>query len=200
MLIWDGELKAAMCHRRLREKPPWGGVSVFSETIPMDHGLVQESFALLKAMGWQGVAMVEFKTDRRDGDAKLMEVNGRFWGSLQLAIDAGMNFPLLLCRAVTGEKLSPQFEYKIGTQCRWLLGDLDQLLIRLTHSRTPSGSPMPGVSRAAACLAFLNFFHWNSRSEVQRFEDFRPGWYELKAYVRDLVGLSKSNREAVCAH
>lgn len=200
ILIWNGELKAAMCHRRLREKPPWGGVSVYSETISPDQTLVQKSFALLKAMDWQGVAMVEFKTDRRDGGAKLMEVNGRFWGSLQLAIDAGMNFPLLLCRAAMGENISPQLEYQAGVKCRWLLGDLDHLLIRLRHSHTPSGSPMPGVSRLRACLSFLNFFQRNSRSEVQRFEDFRPGWFEAKAYVRELLGLSNAHGEAAHAH
>ena len=40
--------------------------------------------------------MVEFKLDARDGVAKLMEINGRFWGSLQLAVDAGVDFPAIL--------------------------------------------------------------------------------------------------------
>ena len=42
---------------------------------------------------WHGVAMVEFKRDERDDTPRLMEINGRFWGSLQLAIDAGVDFP-----------------------------------------------------------------------------------------------------------
>ncbi len=200
LLIWNGELKAAFCHRRLREKPPWGGVSVYCESVPLDKSLVEKSFALLRALDWQGVAMVEFKMDNRDGRPKLMEVNGRFWGSLQLAIDAGMDFPLLLYRAALGDNIPPQLDYKVGVKSRWLLGDLDHLLIRLAHSHGPNGSSMPAGSRLRACLNFLNFFESNSRSEVQRFEDIRPGWFEMKSYMRSLLGLSSRHREAVRAH
>ena len=64
LLSWNGELKAAFCHRRLREKPPWGGVSVYRESIPFDEEIVEKSFTLLQAIGWQGPAMVEFKVDQ----------------------------------------------------------------------------------------------------------------------------------------
>jgi len=69
LLLWDGQLKAAFCHRRLREKPPWGGPSVYCESISLDKVLVQKSLGLLQVIGWQGPAMVEFKVDRRDGQA-----------------------------------------------------------------------------------------------------------------------------------
>jgi predicted ATP-grasp superfamily ATP-dependent carboligase len=183
VLIWNGELKAAFCHRRLREKPPWGGVSVYCESLPLDYSLVEKSYALLKAVGWHGVAMVEYKVDRRDGQAKLMEVNGRFWGSLQLAIDAGMNFPMLLYRHAMGEDVKPQFEYKAGIKSRWLLGDLDHLLIRLTHSPQLNGVGNRGVSRLGAFLNFLKLYERGLRYEVFRLDDPGPGWVELKAYL-----------------
>ena len=126
LLLWNGELKAAFCHRRLREKPPWGGPSVYCESAALDEKLVEQSLRLLQAIGWQGPAMVEFKMDQRDGFAKLMEINGRFWGSLQLAIDAGVNFPLLLFRLAMGENVPAQFDYAVGIRSRWLLGDLGQ--------------------------------------------------------------------------
>ena len=47
---------------------------------------------LLDELNWHGVAMVEFKVTE-DGTPYLMEINTRFWGSLQLAIDAGVDFP-----------------------------------------------------------------------------------------------------------
>ena len=187
LLIWDGELKAAFCHRRLREKPPWGGVSVYRESIALDEKLVEESAALLKALGWKGAAMVEFKVDERDGQAKLMEINGRFWGSLQLAIDAGMDFPLLLYRLACGENVAPQFQYEVGVKSRWLLGDLDHLLIRLRHSGPPNGLPGPSVSRFRACLDFLKLYERKMYYEILRFDDPRPGWFELKSYVRDTL-------------
>ena len=46
-----------------------------------------------RRLKWHGVAMVEFKRDARDGVSKLLEINGRFWGSLQLSVDAGVDFP-----------------------------------------------------------------------------------------------------------
>lgn len=186
LLVWNGELKAAFCHRRLREKPPWGGVSVYRESIPSDDELVEKSFALLQALSWQGPAMVEFKLDRRDGQAKLMEVNGRFWGSLQLAIDAGINFPLLLYRLVNEENVPAQFNYKVGVKSRWLLGDLDHLLIRLTHSGEANGFSPYDTSTLRACLDFMKLYERDLYYEVFRFEDRGPGWYEWRSYVREL--------------
>jgi predicted ATP-grasp superfamily ATP-dependent carboligase len=200
LLVWDGQLKAAFCHRRLREKPPWGGASVYCESIALDEELVQKSFALLQAIGWQGPAMVEFKLDRRDGRAKLMEVNGRFWGSLQLAIDAGINFPLLLYRLANEGDVPAQFDYKLSVKSRWLLGDLDHLLIRLTHARELNGFSDSQASRLRACLDFLKFYERGLRYEVFRFEDPGPGWFECKSYIRELFRQFGQRTEASSAH
>ena len=187
LLIWNGELKAAFCHRRLREKPPWGGVSVYRESISLDREMVDKSFRLLQAFGWQGPAMVEFKVDNRDGQLKLMEVNGRFWGSLQLALDAGMNFPLLYYRLAMGENPPGQFDYRVGVRSRWLLGDLDQLLIRWKHSAGQNGFSGQEPSKLRASLDFMKFYEPNLHYEILRFDDLAPGWYECKAYVRALM-------------
>ncbi len=200
LLVWNGELKAAFCHRRLREKPPWGGPSVYRESIAFDEEMVKKSLRLLQAIGWQGPAMVEFKVDNRDGQSKLMEVNGRFWGSLQLAIDAGMNFPLLLFRLATGEDVPTQFDYKVGVKSRWLLGDLDHLLIRLTHRTGGNGLVDDGVSRLRACRNFLKFYERNTRYEVFRWEDRGPGWRECKTYIRDLLRSGGNRKETIRAH
>src|SRR5262244_1944024 len=112
LFVWNGELKAAFCHRRLREKPPWGGVSVLRDSVPYDAQVVNDSFRLLQTLGWdRGAAMVEYKRDSRDGRLKLMEINGRFWGSLQLAIDAGMDIPAMAYQAVHGQDVAPQANY-----------------------------------------------------------------------------------------
>ena len=199
LLVWNGELKAAFCHRRLREKPPWGGPSVYRESVAFDEEMVRKSLRLLQEIGWQGPAMVEFKVDNRDGLLKLMEVNGRFWGSLQLAIDAGMNFPLLLFRLATGEDVPAQFDYKVGVRSRWLLGDLDHLLIRLTH-RGGNGLGNDGVSRLRACRDFLKFYQRNTHYEVFRWEDRGPGWQECKTYIHDLRRLPEKRKEKARAH
>jgi predicted ATP-grasp superfamily ATP-dependent carboligase len=195
LLIWNGELKAAFCHRRLREKPPWGGVSVYRESMPLDREIVEKSYRLLQQCGWQGPAMVEFKVDNRDGQLKLMEVNGRFWGSLQLALDAGMNFPLLYYRLAIGENAPAQFDYKPGVRSRWLLGDLDQLLIRWTHPAGKNGMSGPQPSKLRASLDFMKFYEPDLHYEIFRFEDPAPGWFEAKVYVRALAHLPERKAE-----
>ena len=182
LLLWDGELKAAFCHRRVREKPPSGGVSVLCESLPVDERLLDQSLRLLKAMQWQGVAMVEYKLDRRDNCAKLMEVNGRFWGSLQLAIEAGINFPLMLYSLATGKKVTPQLSYRSGVKSRWLLGDLDHLMLRLKHSDNRFSAD--GPSRLRACLKFLKLYEKDMYYEVFKLDDPRPGWVEARHYLR----------------
>ncbi len=185
LLIWNGEIKAAFCHRRLREKPPWGGVSVYSESLPLDRELVEKSHRLLTALGWEGAAMVEFKVDPRDRQPKVMEVNGRFWGSLQLAVDAGIDFPLLLYRCARGENFPPQWDYRTGIKERWFLGDLDHTLIKLMRSQAPDGTKYSWGSRVRSTWNFLKPFEKGRRSEVQRLDDPAPGWHELKRYLRN---------------
>jgi predicted ATP-grasp superfamily ATP-dependent carboligase len=188
LLLWRGELKAAFCHRRLREKPPWGGVSVLRESLPLDAELVRQSEQLLRALDWEGAAMVEYKRDRRDGRAKLMEVNGRFWGSLQLAVDAGLDFPLLVYRLALGEDVAPAMAYRAGVKSRWLLGDLDHLLTVLRAKSVANGRPRMEASRLGAVARFFNFFDPKTHGEVQRWSDRAPGWYECRRWLTETFG------------
>lgn len=190
LLLWNGELKAAFAHRRLREKPPWGGVSTLCESVALDDGLVSRSLSLLRHMKWDGVAMVEFKVDRRDDIPKLMEVNGRLWGSLQLAIDAGIDFPVLLYRLASGEDVAPQLSYKLGVRSRWFWGDFDQLFIRL---KAQGGSIHGSPSKARATLDFMKLIQSNTRYDVFRFNDPGPGWFETRSYLRENLGWNRKH-------
>lgn len=119
-----GRVKASFVHKRLREYPVSGGASTLRVSVRHDD-IYESALALLKAMDWFGVAMVEFKIDPRDGQPKLMEINPRFWGSLALAVHAGVNFPFLLYRMALKEHFQPVQTYRLGVRCRWMLpGDL----------------------------------------------------------------------------
>ena len=104
LLVWKGELRATFAYRRIREKPPSGGVSVLRESVQADPCLVESSLRLLQELDWSGVAMVEFKIEEATQTPFLMEVNGRLWGSLQLAVDSGVDFPALLVDAALGSE------------------------------------------------------------------------------------------------
>jgi predicted ATP-grasp superfamily ATP-dependent carboligase len=167
-------------HKRLREKPPQGGVSVLSESVYLDPQLLDNAKKLLGAAKWHGVAMVEFRV-ANDGIPYLMEVNTRFWGSLQLAIDAGVDFPELLYRITNGETPPAQQPYKTGIRLRWLLGDLDSLYLVLKSSQYPISVKLIRIRD------FLTPHLFSTRHEVNRMGDLNPAFTELKQYVRDLM-------------
>jgi len=169
----DGDdVLATFAHRRIREKPPSGGVSVLCESASVDPVAKKHAVALLKAMGWRGVAMVEFKQNDADGSLRLMEINGRFWGSLQLAIDAGVDFPALAVDVALGRKRGPVETYRVGTRSRWLWGDVDAMLALLFRSRAQLNLPDSHPGRWRTLLSFLQ--PWGTRYELERTDDLRP--------------------------
>jgi len=177
-------------HRRLREKPPSGGVSVVSESIPLDDEMVGYAGKLLSAVGWQGIAMVEFKRDQRDGKAKLMEINGRFWGSLQLAIDCGIDFPVLLLDQLQGIDLpTQQINYPVGHKLKWFFGTLDHLLIRVKQSADQLNLPPESPSKWQAVAEFIKIFEKNTSFDVYDQEDPEPFWFEARSYARHALKL-----------
>jgi predicted ATP-grasp superfamily ATP-dependent carboligase len=127
LLMREGEPRAIFQHRRLKELPYRGGYSVLAVADAPDPRLVKASISLLRAMKWDGIAMVEYKVNSRTGEAVLLEVNGRYWGSLGLPIAAGIDFPLYHWQLVHGEAPNVPTSYRVGTRWRWTAGYLARL-------------------------------------------------------------------------
>lgn len=175
--IYDhGEPVAYFAHRRIRELPPEGGMSVLSESVGIAPELKRVAERLLVSATWHGVAMVEFRVDER-GTPYLLEVNTRFWGSLQLAIDASIDFPKLLWQITTGQPVTSVENYRIGQRLRWFLGDLDSLILTFKSRNDSVGQKIKHL------ITFVMPRFAGQRHEVNRFGDFRPAWTELKQYV-----------------
>jgi predicted ATP-grasp superfamily ATP-dependent carboligase len=179
-LYHHGRPAAFFSHRRVRERPPWGGVSVLSESIPLCPVAQRYATQLLDALGWHGVAMVEFKQDVRDGVPKLMEINGRFWGSLQLAIDAGVDFPALLVDGVRGDLPLPS-PYRIGVRNRWFWGDVDSLILTMAGRTAPGAN---GASRMRALVEFMKLGGRNLYYENPKLGDLKPWWFESVSWFK----------------
>lgn len=179
-----GQCVALFSHRRIREKPPSGGVSVMRESAPLDPVAASYATRLLDSLGWHGVAMVEFKRDERDGTPHIMEINGRFWGSLQLAIDAGLDFPGLMLRIADGKTVAPAPPYRVGVRSRWLWGDIDALLMLLFKPEERLKLPPEQRSRWKALREFCNFSDPQTRLEILRRDDIRPWLLETIRWFR----------------
>ena len=181
-LYRHGQAVAYFAHRRIREKPPWGGVSVLSESVAPDPVMQQDAEKLLGAVNWHGAAMVEYRVTP-EGIPFLMEINTRFWGSLQLAVDSGVDFPYLLYQVCSGLEPAPVTTYKTGRRLRWLLGDLDNLYLTLKDRRRYSLA-----QKLKSVVNFVTPHPFRTRHEVDRMEDLRPAWHECKHYLKQVLG------------
>src|SRR5262249_41899247 len=100
-----GRAIAWFAHERLRDVRPSGSGRSLRRSIPLAPGLRAPAERLLSAMAWHGPAMVEFREVEGE-EPVLMEVNGRFWNSLQLAIEAGVDFPALWLAILQGDQIN----------------------------------------------------------------------------------------------
>jgi predicted ATP-grasp superfamily ATP-dependent carboligase len=169
MLLHEGECMAVFQHRRLKEFPYTGGASVTAVAEEPNPKLIRSSLALLQALRWQGVAMVEYKMGS-DGEAVLMEVNGRYWGTIALPISAGVDFPLYQWKLAHGERPDIPKTYAVGTKWRWTVGYLHRLYDLLDRGRRSD--------RARAVL---------SGDFRQLLEDFRPSVPDATLRLSDPV-------------
>ncbi len=188
LLMNDGMVLAKFAHRRIREKPPSGGVSVLCESISPPAEALRAAAEILGELRWSGVAMVEFKLDEKDDVPKLIEVNARFWGSLQLAVTSGVDFPYMLFRMAGGERVEETRQYRIGVKSRWELGDLDHLLIRLLKKSSTLSLPPTHPSRIKVVRDFIfDIFKPSVVNQVFWKNDPRPFSHEIGEYIRNII-------------
>jgi len=159
LLLSQGNVVTSFQHRRLSENPPSGGVAVVAIAEAVDAKLLDYSVRLLRALEWDGVAMVEFRHDAATGETALMEVNGRFWGSLPLNTIAGVDFPLYAWQQSQGITPAPPSSYPVGLRVRWTAGALERaghVFAELPEDRISLGNALrqlatdfaPGVKSA----------------------------------------------------
>ena len=171
-------------HRRLREKPPAGGVSTYREAVNPPADLVARCERLLDHLDYSGAAMLEFKRDVGTGEYVVMEVNARLWGSVQLAVDAGVNFPVALAELALGRDLEPLTACIPGTRSVWELGELDHAWALLRRSAAELHLPPDvRVGFPAAVRALLDH-RVRDRCEVFRWSDPGPFLAELSGWLR----------------
>lgn len=125
-----GEALRRFQHIRIAEWPPEGGFSSVCDSVPLDqHVALQElSIALLRHIGWEGVAMVEYRWDPQTDRAVLMEINGRYWGSYPLAMHSRAEFALISYYIENGLNLPALPKIRSSVRCRMVSTELKRLV------------------------------------------------------------------------
>jgi predicted ATP-grasp superfamily ATP-dependent carboligase len=179
LLMDRGRPLAAFQHKRLREIPINGGASAFRESVPLDPALLQHSVRLLEALNWTGLAMVEFKVGVEG--PKLMEINGRVWGSLPLAVRSGMDFPSRLAELFLygspDSTSGPDTNYVVGVRARNLELDVIWIASVLRGKRRYPFLTMP--SRRQGIAALFGLLNPKNKFDILSLEDLRPGLAEI---------------------
>jgi predicted ATP-grasp superfamily ATP-dependent carboligase len=161
-LMRHGELRAEFAHRRIRDVRPTGSGSSLRISIAPPPRVRQAALRILEALGWHGVAMVEFRV-RPDGTPTFLEVNGRFWNSLALPIHAGMNFPALVAQLAENGDVPLTTSYRERVRCRWFLGDARHLaeVFRGAPASFPGSFPRRASTLANVLIPSAGTYHDN---------------------------------------
>jgi predicted ATP-grasp superfamily ATP-dependent carboligase len=155
---------------RIREVDPRGSASSSRRSVPLDQSLASLSVQLITVMGFEGIAMVEYKK-MAEGRLVLMEINGRPWGSIGLPIACGLDYPRYLIESCLNATLPPQnIPYRENIICRRIVGEL-------THLSNLRAGPPPNWP-----LAYPNF--WASLAAMA--VPWRPGMCYDDVWLSDL--------------
>jgi predicted ATP-grasp superfamily ATP-dependent carboligase len=184
-------------HRRLHEWPPEGGFSTLCESVsPSAHQeLQQKSVELLQAIGWEGAAMVEYRYDPVSRRAWLMEINGRFWGSLPLASYSGAEFGWLTYLVIGLGAPAELPRIATGVRCRALVTEAKRLIRILLFPEKIQDRSLR-FSKTKECADFIaDFLRPNTKYFVFSWSDPKPAVYDVvfSVWRRLLAALGREN-------
>ncbi len=161
-----GDIYAMSAHHRLRSLSPSGGASTAKETIEIPEAFEDAVGNIVRRVSWTGPAMFEFRGDP-NGRFVLLEMNGRFWGSLPLAMIAGVDFPVLAFQTVTGRELTGKRTGRIRVFSRHMMGDAARIM------------RMNGTARFSAIAAFFRGFLPPFHDDLWDFRDPLPWFWDI---------------------
>jgi predicted ATP-grasp superfamily ATP-dependent carboligase len=163
--------------------PLAGGVTVQRVTCRHEN-VINDAVRLLKAIGWEGIAGVQFHYDPETGKYIFLEINPRFIGGLPTVIMAGFDAPFLLWQSHFEPEKMQRTPYRLGLRTRILGGDANWMLGMIRGDPLPPGQKR--LSKASAVARFL----WNcgpwTRDDTFWWRDSKPFWVDLRSMARKL--------------
>lgn len=146
LVVWGGYLRPGSdpvyftARKTIQSPEEFGtGCVVENESIPE---LLEPSLRLCRALGYEGIAEIEYKRDARDGRFKLIEINPRHWDWHQLGNASGINLTWTAYCHLSGRRIQPVVTHPV--QVQWVAEDL--FLMHLLRSlRRGNFGPLKAV-------------------------------------------------------
>jgi predicted ATP-grasp superfamily ATP-dependent carboligase len=168
----DGRTLGALYQQIDHRWPVPAGWTARAHTLPLDADLTRRAELLLDTLGWIGLVELEFIRGA-DGGPRLIDFNGRYYGSMQLAVAAGIDFPRLWAEDATGRDPQPAPAARVGVRFQRIGGDLRRAMFERRG----------GVARDV-----LDTLAYGARAHhsVASVRDPRPGFVYLRHALREL--------------
>lgn len=184
LLVYEGEPLMAFQHVRVHE-PLEGGGSSYRQSVEVSPQLLDAAKKMLHSLAYTGVAMIEFKVNAKTSEWALIEVNGRFWGSLPLALSAGADFPLALFQLLVEGRTSFPQHYRKDLYCRSLSDDLRWQWANLRADRS---NPLLATRPLSSVLVetLVHVLTCRERSDTFTRDDPGPGYVEVRQLIASL--------------
>lgn len=175
-----GRIVQSFEHQRAHEI---SGSSYYRRSVALDPTRLAAVAAMIKRVGYTGLAMFEYKQNTQSGDWCLLEVNARPWGSLPLPVALGVDFPYFLYRLMVDGVAEPQVAYLPGIYGRNFFPDLWQLRLALAAQ---ARHPLRAFRHLGAWFCeFGRILTGREKQDLWVRDDLRPARVELCQFVRD---------------
>ena len=184
ILACEGEVLLSFQHQRVHE-PPDGGGSSYRKSVTLDPELGECVAALAKKADLTGVSMFEFKINSKTKDAVLVEANARFWGSLPLAVGAGIDFPYHLFRLLVNNEKPGNITYRTNYYGRNFTSDVYCLIRGLEASRSKEGFGII-FHLTKWCLGFTRILLGKEEIDSFSWRDPVPALLEFGMLLKEL--------------
>jgi protein-tyrosine-phosphatase/predicted ATP-grasp superfamily ATP-dependent carboligase len=174
VLAHDGKILQAFEHHRVHE---FAAGSYYRKSAPFTPSLLDATGKIIAALRYTGVAMFEFRFDEATADWALLEVNARPWGSLPLALAAGVDFPYRWFKLLVDGQETPPVKYRENLFGRHFTGDIYYLVWAAAQKRRQPWQFIQFVARSAA--EFTRILIGREVSDTFVWADPKPAFDEV---------------------
>lgn len=185
VLADKGSVIGAFSHARVAE-PESGGGSSYRKAIPIDPSMLYACQKFCMKLSYTGVAMFEFKYNPNTEEWILIEINARFWGSLPLAVNAGVDFPAMYAAILLDIPLEDKLTYNLNAFSRSLTADIYDIKKEFDHKANTSKAGA-SVQLFKRLVSFGRIFSGNEYVDSFSWHDRAPFWRECVDLFKDKI-------------